>query len=107
MVALLHEGNIDRKRACSTCVRRGVLITTMPRATPTLTKAPLDTEEKDVREVLRKLVRHLRGLAKAQGAFDQSNGDESDAAMNDGHVVGLDQAADIAEAWAARPEIRR
>lgn len=107
MVALLHEGNIDRKRACNTCVRRGVLVTTMPRvAAPTLTKT-LDAEEKDVREVLRKLARHLRGLAKAQGAFDPSNGDESDAEHNDGHVFGLNQAADITDGWAARPEIRR
>jgi hypothetical protein len=99
MVVLLHDGHIDRKRACNICVRRGVLITTMPRATPTLTKAPLDAE--DVREVLRKLARHLRGLAEGYSKIEGPNDPESTPAD------GLDQAADIADGWAARPEIRR
>jgi hypothetical protein len=106
MVVLLHDGNIDRKRACNTCVRRGVLITTMPRATPALMKAPLDADEKDVREVLRRFARHLRGLAKGM------HGTQDRLTLGIDHKIdeqadGIDQAADIADAWAARPEIRR
>lgn len=95
LVALLYGGAITNKRACTECVRRGVLVTTMPHVRAEK-PAVLDAEERDVREVLRKLARHLRGMSTAQKRMD--------AVLT---AEGLDQAADIADAWASRPEARR
>lgn len=94
---VLENGNIRCTLACAGCVKRGIILTTpTPTPTPTLTKAPLDAEERDVRGVLRKLARHLRGLAKGQKQMDAEFTAE-----------GLEQSADIADAWAARPQVRR
>jgi len=95
-------GELQRKRACGGCAKRGVLLVA-PAREPVLTKTlPLDAGERDVREVLRRLARHLRGTAKAQ----KSTADRTDTTTTFEHAEGLEQAADIAEGWAARPNIR-
>lgn len=89
---VLEAGELRSALACASCMKRGIVLTTPP-LVPTLTKATLDDDERDIRVVLRKLARHFRGLSKAQ--LDE----EASDAMN--------TAADVADAWAARPEVRR
>jgi hypothetical protein len=92
VVSLLDGGKIASKRACSECVGRGVLLTTSAPG-PTLTKAPLDADERDIRAVLRKLAKNYRGLSRAQ--------------LTDEATEAMLTAANVADAWAARPEVRR
>jgi hypothetical protein len=102
-VVVLEDGELRSALACAECMGRGVVLTTPPANLPTLTKAPLDADERDIRAVLRKLANHLRGIAKAKRA-DHERTTQISAR---GKFDDFDTCADIADGWAARPQVRR
>lgn len=83
---------LRRARVCAACARRSVSIVGL--LTELKPAEQLDESERDTRAVLRALAKHFRGLAKAQRRFFA------------GVAQGLDQAADVTDAWAARPQAR-
>lgn len=88
-----------RVQACQTCANSGVTVCPVRTfAAPVAER--LDADEKDARVLLRALARKFRTLAKLQQA------DPGDDARTDGHRIGLNQAADVADAWAANPAAR-
>lgn len=104
--AALEPGELTRVRACVGCAKRAIVLS-FPTA-PAPEKPTLDAEERDIREVLRRLARHLRGLAKATTIRrDKSLPSTPTFDTFAAAALSLEQAADIADAWAARPEARR
>lgn len=101
---LAADGELHSTIACARCVNRGVMLVTRPSTDPLGIKAEgLDAEEKDVRAVLRKLANHLRGIAKAKRAnFERTTQISARGKFDD-----FDTCADVAEAWAVRPGVRK
>jgi hypothetical protein len=84
-----EAGVIRSVLACARCVARSVRLVTAPPAT----ERTVQSDDSDVRAVLRGLARHLRGLGKAYAA---SSVDPAFAAGEEA----FNRAADIADAWA-------
>jgi hypothetical protein len=94
-----------RKRCCAECQDLAVLIvvgTVKPRENGQA--IALSPRERETRNVLRSLARYLRSVGKANEVMKRNlefawEGEVQQRTM--------DQAADIAEAWASRPEARQ
>ena len=85
-------GQLRTVIACASCHERAITIVAMPPPTFTL----VDSDDTDVKKVLRGLAKHLRNLAKV------SHTDGGTLLYRDG----LEQAADFADAWASERAAR-
>lgn len=104
---LAADGELHSVLMCVECSNRSIVLVTRPAGDPLGVKADLTPQEVETREVLRALARHLLRMAKAYRAVLPGqlaiDGQLSHDAFR---VVGLETAADVAEAWAANPAAR-
>lgn len=97
------------KRVCDDCRRGGVTIVSRAPSTVTAEHAPLSEQERSTRSVLRSLAHHIRGLATATSramAGKVGDAESFSSSMTTATLVAYETCADIAEAWAARPNAR-
>jgi len=95
-----------RRRICASCIKHAVLI-----VSPASGVGPaqlLTPNEVETRHVLRALARYLRRLAKAyRSVLPGQLTIERDLAPEGYRVAGLEAAADVADGWAAAPQVRQ
>jgi hypothetical protein len=89
-------GQLRTVIACAACIDRSITIVASPPPTFTL----VESDDSDVKKVLRGLAKHLRNIGRAYQASS------SDPAFKHGRAA-LDRAADFAEAWADERAARR
>jgi len=90
---------------CGKCLNRAIVIVS---GSPGGSRELLTPRERETRDVLRSLSRHLRGIAVAYRAIAPGQLALDGTISADGfRVAGLEAAADIAEAWASNPTTRK
>jgi hypothetical protein len=90
-------GQLRTVLACRSCIDRAITLVTPP--PPVFTT--VDSDDADVKKVLRGLAKHLRRIGKTK--TEASNGYVQDMTWRDG----LEQAADFADAWADERAARK
>jgi hypothetical protein len=106
-------GQIRSVIACGSCARRSVAIAIAPLSSENVRKGvKLEADERNIRFVLRGLARHLRGIAKAMRNVLPPEGSKEthfvpSRISDERHADGLEQAADIANAWAENHAARQ
>lgn len=94
VMMLATDGELHSTVACARCVNRGVTLVTRPHTDPLGIKAEgLSEAEKDVRSVLRALARYYRNLGRTQ--------------LSEEETEAMQTCANVADAWAARPQVRQ
>lgn len=104
---LSATGELRTVIACATCAKRGALV--IAPAPPTFTT--VESDDADVVKVLRALAKQLRTFARMAFILDPTS-KQQDALIELGEIAmlkrdGLEQAADIAEAWAKERAARK
>jgi len=89
-------GQLRTATACAACLERSIRLVALP--PPTMTT--IESDDSDVKKVLRGLAKHLRNMGKGR-PFDA--GGANHPCFRDG----LEQAADFAEAWADERAARK
>jgi len=88
-------GQLRAVLACKSCLDRAITIVTAPPPTFTL----VESDDTDVKKVLRGLAKHLRNMGKA---YEASSPDPEFKAGRDA----FERAADFADAWASERAAR-